>query len=190
MIMLRILTLVCAVIVVIVLGALPAAARADTDRADGYGIGFLGGMLLPLGATGDTHERALAAGLRMGYTGRSGLGLDLAIEYSPLPLRAADAAGVSETQFATAGLMPRFTLGKRRLRGWLGAGGGLALQYDTLTDGSTQMLYEPAGMGAVALELHVLTGVGLVAMGSYTRTFGDLAYEYITATGGLLLTFR
>ena len=185
MIMLRILTLACAV----VLGAVPALAAAEKPRAGGYGIGFLGGMLLPMGATGETHERALAAGLRMGYTGRTGLGLDLAVEYSPLPLRDADAAGVAETHFATASLMPRFTLGNR-VRVWLGVGGGLALQYDTLSDGSTQMLYEPAGMGAAALELHVLTGVGLVAMGSYTRTFGELAYEYVTATGGLLLTFR
>jgi hypothetical protein len=185
MIMLRILPLACAVLLV----ALPASARAETrTRFGGYGIGFLGGVLLPLGPTGETHERALAAGLRMGYTGRSGLGVDMAIEYSPLPQRAA--AGITETHFATAGLMPRFTLGKRSLRGWVGAGGGLALQYDTLSDGSTQMRYEPAGMGAAALELHVLTGVGLVAMGSYTRTFGDLGYQYVTATGGLLLTFR
>jgi hypothetical protein len=186
MITLRILTLACAVVLGV---ALPAAAQADTPRAGGYGIGLLGGMLLPMGATGDTHERALAAGLRMGYTGRSGLGLDMAIEYSPLPLREPDAAGVAETHFATAGLMPRFTLGKR-VRVWVGAGGGLALQYDTLSDGSTELRYEPAGMGAAAVELHVLTGVGLVAMGSYTRTFGELAYGYATATGGLLLTFR
>jgi hypothetical protein len=185
MIMLRILTLACALL----LGALPAVAQAEKPRAAGYGIGFLGGMLLPMGATGETHERALAAGLRMGYTGRSGLGLDLAIEYSPLPLQDAEAAGIAERHFATVGLMPRFTLGNR-VRVWVGAGGGLALQYDTLSDGSTEMLYEPAGMGAVAVELHVLTGIGLVAMGSYTRTFGDMAYEYVTATGGLLLTFR
>lgn len=183
MIMLRILTLAA------VLVALPAATRAETpERAGGYGIGFLGGVLLPLGAMGDTHQQALAAGLRMGYTGRSGLGLDMAIEYSPLPLRADTA--VAETHFATAALMPRFTLGKRRVRAWLGAGAGLALQYDTSSDGSTETVYEPAGMGAVALELHLLTGVGLVAMGSYTRTFGDLGYEYVTATGGLMLTFR
>jgi hypothetical protein len=184
--MFRILTLACAVLLV----ALPAPARAETrSRAGGYGIGFLGGMLLPLGATGDTHPRALAAGLRMGYTGRSGLGVDMAVEYSPLPLHADAAAGVTETHFATVGLMPRFTLGNR-LRVWAGAGGGLALQYDTLSDGSTDILYEPAGMGAAGLELHLLTGVGLVAMGSYTRTFGELGYQYVTATGGLLLTFR
>ena len=187
MIMLRILTLACAVLLL----ALPASARAETGKdASGYGIGFLGGMLLPLGATGETHERALAAGLRMGYTGRSGLGIDMAIEYSPLPLSADAGGGIAETHFATAGLMPRFTLGKGTLRLWVGAGGGLALQYDTLSDGSTQMRYEPAGMGAAAVELHVLTGIGLVAMGSYTRTLGGLAYEYVTATGGLLLTFR
>jgi hypothetical protein len=185
MIMLRILTLACAVLLV----ALPASARAETrNRAGGYGIGFLGGVLVPMGATADTRQQALAAGLRMGYTGRSGLGLDMAIEYSPLPPPAG--SDVAETHFATVGLMPRFTLGKNRLRAWLGAGGGVALQYDTLSNGSTETLYEPAGMGAAALELHVLTGVGLVAMGSYTRTFGDLGYEYLTATGGLLLTFR
>lgn len=186
MIMLRVLMLAA-----VVLAVFPASARADTrNRAAGYGIGFLGGVLLPMGATSDTHQQGLAAGLRMGYTGRTGLGLDMAIEYSPLPLREDAGASVAETHFATAGLMPRFTLGKGVVRAWVGAGGGVALQYDTLNDGSTQMAYEPAGMGAAALELHLLTGVGLVAMGSYTRTFGDLAYEYLTATGGLLLTFR
>lgn len=187
MIMLRVLMLASAVL----LAALPAPARAETrNRAHGYGIGFLGGVLLPIGATSDTHQQGLAAGLRMGYTGRSGLGIDMALEYSPLPLQADAGASVAETHFATVGLMPRFTLGKGLLRVWVGAGGGMALQYDTLSDGSTQMAYEPAGMGAAALELHLLTGVGLVAMGSYTRTFGDLGYEYLTATGGLLLTFR
>lgn len=187
MIMLRLLTLAC----VALLAALPAAAHAEPkNRAAGYGMAFLGGVLLPLGVTADTHEQALAAGLRMGYTGRSGLGLDLAIEYSPLPQRPDAGSGIAETHFATAGLMPRFTLGKGAVRLWLGAGGGVAVQYDTLGDGSTQTVYEPAGMGAAALELHVLTGVGLVAMAGYTRTFGELEYEYLTATGGLLLTFR
>lgn len=184
--MLRILTLACAALLLV----LPDAARAEPrSRPGAYGIGFLGGMLLPLGDTGDTHQRALAAGLRMGYTGKSGLGLDMVVEYSPLSLQEGQATDVTETHFATLGLMPRFTLGNR-LRVWAGAGGGLALQYDTLGDGSTEIVYEPAGMGALGLELDLLTGVGLVAMGSYTRTFGELGYEYVTATGGLLLTFR
>jgi hypothetical protein len=175
--------------VAVLLAASPALARAESEqRAGGYGIGFLGGVLMPLRAMDETHQQGLAAGLRMGYTGRSGLGLDMALEYSPLPQRMSD--GIAETHFATAGLMPRFTLGKRRLRVWLGAGGGAALQYDTLSDGSTQMRYEPAGMGALGVELHVLTGIGLMALGSYTHTFGELNYEYLTATGGLVLTFR
>jgi hypothetical protein len=27
-------------------------------------------------------------------------------------------------------------------------------------------------------------------MGGYTRTLGDFTYEFVTVTGGLLLTFR
>ena len=51
--------------------------------------------------------------------------------------------------------------------------------------GSVELRSLPEGK-----TLHVLTGIGLMALGSYTHTFGELNYEYLTATGGLVLTFR
>jgi hypothetical protein len=193
MIMLRLLTLACAALL-----AVPASAHAEERaRAGGYGTSFAGGVLIPLRDMTTTHQQGLAAGLRMGYTGRSGLGLDLAAEYSPLPRRMdADSTGSFETHFATAALVPRFTLGKGWLRLWLGAGGGVAFEYERqlAADGvavlDTSTSFAPAGMGAAGVELHIVSGVGLTAMGSYTQTMGDLAYEFVTVTGGLLLTFR
>lgn len=192
--MLRLLTLACAVL----LFAVPASAHAERRaRAGGYGMSFVGGVLVPLRDMTETHQQGLAAGLRMGYTGRSGLGMDLAAEYSPLPRRMDDGStGSFETHFGTAALMPRFTLGKGWLRLWLGAGGGVAFEYERqlAADGAsvldTSTRFAPAGMGAAGIELHLLSGVGLTALSSYTRTFGDFTYELVTVTGGLLLTFR
>lgn len=192
--MLRLLTLACAALLLVP----PASAHAEERaRAGGYGMSFAGGVLIPLRDMTTTHQQGLAGGLRMGYTGRSGLGLDLATEYSPLPRRMdADSTGSFETHFATAALMPRFTLGKGWLRMWLGAGGGVAFQYERelAADGvavlDTSTSFAPAGTGAAGVELHILSGVGLTATGSYTQTLGDLTYEFVTVTGGLLLTFR
>lgn len=192
--MLRLLTLVCAALLLVV----PASAHAEKRaRAGGYGTSFAGGVLIPLRDMTKTHQQGLAGGLRMGYTGRSGFGMDLVAEYSPLPRRMDDdSTGSFETHFATAALMPRFTLGKGWLRLWLGGGGGMAFQYErefaadgaTVLDTSTS--FAPAVMGATGVELHILSGVGLTATGSYTKTLGDLTYEFVTVTGGLLLTFR
>lgn len=177
--------------------AAPAAAGAEpTSRSRGwFGVGFLGGLLLPMGDMTGTHQQGLAGGLRMGWTGSSGLGLEMAAQYSPLPRRTSGDERF-ETHFVTAGLLPRFTLGKGRIRLWLGAGGGVAFQHEQQlgADGvqvlDTRMAYAPAGMGAAGLELHVLSGVGLTAVGSYTRALGDLTYELVTVTSGLVLTFR
>ncbi|ACY13037.1 hypothetical protein [Haliangium ochraceum] len=179
--------------------AAPASAQAGSaDKTPrGFHIGFLGGALFPLRAMSDTHQQGLAGGLRMSYTGNSGFGLEMAAEYSPLLRQDEPAGGGSyETQFATLALMPRFTLGSGRLRWWLGAGGGVAFEYERELDsagaavGDPEMAYAPAGMGATGLELHIVNGVALAALGSYTRTLGDFEYEFVTVTGGLLLTFR
>lgn len=192
--MLRLLAFTCAVL----LFAVPASAHAERRaRVGGYGTSFVGGVLIPLRDMSDSHQQGLAGGLRMGYTGRSGLGMDMAFEYSPLLRRTEEGSTESfETHFGTAALVPRFTIGKGWLRLWLGAGGGVALEYERqlAADGvsvlDTTTRFAPAGMGAAGIELHLLSGVGLTAMGGYTRTLGDFTYEFVTVTGGLLLTFR
>lgn len=181
----------------LVLMAVPAGASADqASRSRGwFGVGFLGGVLVPMADMTESHQQGLAGDLRMGYTGSSGLGIELAAQYSPLPRRTSGDERF-EAHFVTASLLPRFTLGQGRLRLWLGAGGGVAFQHEQelAADGiqvlDTRMAYAPAGMGAAGLELHVLNGVGLAAVGSYTRALGDLTYELVTVTSGLVLTFR
>lgn len=193
-----------AVIAVLLLMSSTAPAQEDTDPDEAkkdppsyWSTVFQGGMLTPLGKMTDVHQASLAGGGRIGWTSRHGLGVDLAAEYSPLSRKHDLGGEYYETHFVTASLMPRFTLGKKYLRMWVAAGGGLAYERQTLTDGmdatalgATTNRYAPAGVGAAGLEFHFLAGVGLAVIGSYTRTYGDFEYEILNVTGGLAFTFE
>lgn len=158
---------------------------------------FHGGMLMPLGETTEIHQRSLIGGVRVGWVGRHGLGLDVVTDYSPLSRKNGLADETYETHFAQASLMPRFTLGKKTLRLWLAAGGGVAYEHSVLTlptgdpiPGTADNALALAGTGAVGLEFHFVSGMGLAVMGSYDRLFGELEYELVQVTGGLAFTFR
>ncbi|WP_428266045.1 outer membrane beta-barrel protein [Haliangium sp.] len=174
-----------------------AAAPAAADRKPGgwVGVGLLGGAVAPIGATADTHQEGLAATLRVNWTSRIGLGLELAAEYSPLP-RQASGPERYETHLITAAVLPRMSFGKGRWRSWLGAGGGVgyeslrALDEEGLEVVDSSHTVTLVATGAAGLEMHLAQGVGLSAVASYTRHFGELDYELIALTGGLVLVFQ
>lgn len=195
--------------VALVLGLGTARAQSPDDEsesASAWRLALLGGVVTPLGNMIETHQQGLAASVRLGWTplllGRSnriGLGLELATEYSPLPRQRMVGLQRIETHFVTAGLMPRLILGQGgSYRLWLGGGGGLAYERTQRMfeagmpagdAGDPISTYAPAALGAAGLELHFLSGGGLGVVGSYMRTYGDLAYETLTITGGLVLAF-
>lgn len=169
---------------------------SESDSGGSYwSLALQGGLLVPLDTMEDSHQRSLAAGGRLGWTSSHGLGVDLAVEYTPLSRAPSPAGDTYETHFMTSRLMPRFTLGKKYVRLWVAAGGGLAYERSTQIEaGGTAALgtsneYAMAGTGAAGLEFHPFSGVGLAAMGSYTRTYGGLEYQFLNLTGGLVLTF-
>ena len=185
--------------------ALTLAAPAHAEDSDNGGkesesyweLAFAGGMLMPLSGMTEEHQQSLAGNVRFGWVSSLGLGLDLAIDYSPLSRRQLDPEEVYEVHFATAGLLPRFTLGKHILRLWLAAGGGMT--YEQIAHISTRGIagleptvrrFSAAGMGAAGLELHAFSGVGLAVTGSYTHTYGEVAYQLVNVTGGLAVTFQ
>ncbi|HUH03102.1 MAG TPA: hypothetical protein VML75_13995 [Kofleriaceae bacterium] len=194
------LALLCAVGVL----AWTASAHAENKPkgAEAYwSIGFLGGVLAPQGDMSDTHKAGLAAGGRLGWTSRSGLGLYVAGQYSPLPRRATgDPVESFETHFGTLTLEPTFTLRWRRLRLWLSAGGGAAAERTRHVyrgmNGQRRTDYVPAASATAGLELHLFSGGGLVVQGNYTRLFGELGfvdgleYEFANLTGGVVFLFR
>lgn len=180
--------------------AAPAYAEnseSEDERKGSYWeLAFAGGMLVPLGDMSDLHQQSLAGNVRISWVSSLGLGLDLAVDYSPLSRRQLNPDDVYEIHFASAGLMPRFTLGRNVFRVWLAAGGGMAFEHvENVANGGVAGL-EPtisrvsaAGMGAAGVELHAFSGVGLAVIGSYTRTYGDVDYQMLNVTGGLAVTF-
>lgn len=186
----------------VVLATGPASAQDDgyqpseSEPSQSYwGITLQGGMLVPLGGMTDIYQRSLAAGGRLGWTNRHGLGLDVSAEYAPLSRVPNLTGDTYETHYVTASLMPRFTLGKSYLRLWLAAGGGMAYEQSThiapagtISLGTSREM-ALAGTGAAGLELHPFSGVGLAVISSYTRTYGDIEYQFVNLTGGLVLTF-
>ena len=197
----------CMAVLFVWLGTARAAPPDDESApVSAWRLAFLGGVVTPLGDMVETHQEGLAASLRLGWTplqlgraNRFGLGLELATEYSPLPRQSTVGLERIETHFLTVGLMPRLILGPASsVRLWLGGGGGMAYER---TQHMSEVVppnaryedpnstYAPVAMGAAGLELHFLSGGGLGVVGSYMRTYGDLAYETLTVTGGLVLAF-
>ncbi len=174
----------------------PALAPANEQPAPSTSAGswtttFAGGALWPLQAMETTHQQSLAAGLRIGYTSPYVVGIDLALDYAPLSRLAVSEDESFQTHFASAQLMPKLSVGRGVVRLWLGAGGGYAVDRTTATagDAATTTEYAPIATAAAGLELHVVTGAGLAVIGSYSRLFGQLEYQYATAVGGLIFEF-
>lgn len=167
----------------------------SAKSASYWGLVLQGGMLVPQSSMSDIYQRSLAGGARLGWTGRHGLGVDLAAEYAPLSRVPSPFGDIYETHYVTASLMPRFILGKGTVRMWLAVGGGVAYEHSTHitsvldeSPGSTSEL-ALSGTGAAGLELHPFSGVGLAVISSYTRTFGAFEYQFVNLTGGLVFTF-
>jgi hypothetical protein len=180
--------------------AAPGVAAAQTSptptedaappRGVRWSVSLLGGALAPLRSMRDTYQDGLVAGARVELRTRLGLGVVVALDYSPLPRRQT-VAETFDTTYGTAALMPAFTLGRGTVRLQLAAGGGGAFEHSTAPDdpeaGGDHVA--PAALAQLALELHLSDGGGLVLAAGGTRTFGEgeRAFEYGWAMAGLRL---
>ena len=122
-----------ALIPLVLITALTMPANADDDgeepaKKSYWSVSFLGGLLNPLSSMGDSHKRALAAGGRFGWTSKMGLGIDFAADYSPLPRKNVQDLWSYQTHFVLATVGPKMTLGSKKLRVWVAAGGGVAFE--------------------------------------------------------------
>ncbi len=185
-------TLVSAVVVSAALIAVPAHAAPDAPASPPrWTLGLVGGALAPLGAMTDTHERGLDAGLRLSWTSAIGLGIETAIDYSPLPRAAVDGA-TFDTIYGLAAIGPRYAAGWSILRLGLAAVGGAAMDRTSRTDElgrTTTTAIAPAAQVGVEVELRFVQGGGLMLTGGGTQAFGKLDYRYAYAMGGLALSF-
>lgn len=177
-------------------GGEPEATPDDDDgsRRGAVSVAFSGGLMLPRADLGETRQTGLTAGLLVGLTAQSGLGLALSAEYAPLPATGSrDDENGRESHVGAVTLAPRFTLGRGRLRGWIAAGGGVVLDHEAVENASGErdrdFNYEPVASGAVGLELHIFDSGGLMVSGRYNRSLSEPRYELITATAGLVLDF-
>jgi hypothetical protein len=178
-----------------------AAAPDDASATAGsaparpqFSFGMVGGLLQPTGAMKDSHQRGLIAGLRLAWTSRIGLGIEAAIDYSPLPQRPTDTGDRFDTTYATAAIGPRFAAGWTHLQFAVAAGGGVAVDHTATasallatTTSSTEVA--PAAEVGLEIDVPVVDGGGFMLTGGGTRAFGDLAYQYAWAMGGLALSF-
>jgi hypothetical protein len=179
-----------------------ASAESKKKKASSYWtVSFLGGVLNPYKGMKDTHKRGLAAGARIGWTGKMGVGLDLAVEYSPLPADNPPPLTTFETHYVVSTFGPKLVLGRGAFRIWAGGGGGMAVE-------RTKTLYRDqpqnketrtalVAQGAGGIEFHFMSSGGLTVTGNFTRTtkrglaFTDgLKYKHYNITGGLIFTFK
>jgi hypothetical protein len=175
-----------------------AAAPSDTGSDDTgpspWTLGMVGGVLQPLGSMKDSHVRGLEAGVRFAWTSRLGLGVEAALDYSPLPHAPTVDGGRFDTTYATAAIGPRFAAGWSRLGFAVEAGGGVAVDHTSeqspllpALQSATQVA--PAVEAGVEIELTVVSGGGIMLTGGGTRAFGALGYQYAWGMGGLALSF-
>jgi hypothetical protein len=164
------------------LASAQTVAETDKKAPSRWSLSLLGGYLAPVREMRDGYQDALIAGARIKYTSRLGLGVSLALDYSPLP-RKSSGAEMFDTTYGTAALLPGYTLGKGVVRVHLSAGGGVAVE------NTAEAYAMPAALGQLALELQVTDGGGVMMAGGATKTFGDeaRAYEYGWAMAGLKL---
>ena len=176
---------------------LSATAAADTTTADldelekkpsGYwALSFQGGAAFPLKTYADSHEEALGASAALSYTGTSGIGVGVHAGYSPLPIADdaddPDFESTDDNHVAHAALAPRFTLGKKTLRLFVGAGGGILFEKAAVTRTAA------AALAQAGLELHILGAGGVTVGGSYVRTLANATAQLATAHAGFVMTF-
>jgi hypothetical protein len=168
-----------------VIAAIPAVAAAEPEKDPGARWSLLlgGGALAPVGEMRDTYQDALIAGMRFGVRARVGIGVQLAVDYSPLPRRESE-PDEGDTSYGTVALVPAWTFGRKTVRLQLGVGGGVALEHSADVDA-----YAPAALGQVGLEFHVTQGGGIVLLAGATKTFGDLEYQYGWGMAALAFEF-
>jgi len=176
-------------------GSAIAAPSADAQVATPWTLGMVGGVEQPMGASSDAHERGLDAGMRLAWTSRLGLGVEAALDYSPLPHAPSPDGARFDTTFATAAIGPRFATGWSRFGFAVEAGGGVAVDHTNeqsplLQGGVTRTTdVAPALEAGVEIELTVVNGGGIMLTGGGTRAFGGVATEYAWGMGGLALSF-
>jgi hypothetical protein len=182
-------------------GAIARVASAAPDEVvpsepsrPQFSLGMVGGVVQPLGSLKDSHQRGLIAGLRLGWTSRIGLGVEAAIDYSPLPHAPTLDGARFDTTYALAAIGPRFAAGWTHLRFALAAAGGVAVDHTTQTSpepATTASTTEvaPAAQVGVEIEVPVVSGGGFLLTGGGTRAFGSLHYDYAWAMGGLAMSF-
>lgn len=166
---------------------------ARPESGSYFSLAFAGGVLMPDGDIAERYDPGLTAQLSFGFTSSFGLGISALVAYSPL--RGQPLPGTSrESHLGQAVLAPRYVLGDGTLRVWVAAGGGaVALRERTETGelaAETQQDIEPLAAGSAGLELHVFESGGIGVAGRYSRSFGQLAAELYSITGGLVLTFH
>ncbi len=192
-----------AIAAVLALGTTSASAEdAKKKKPTSYwSVMFLGGVLSPQGKMADTHKAALSTGLRISWTHKSGLGLAVHGEYSPLPRRLGSLAPLEtyESHFGVATIGPRFIFGKGFARIWASGGGGVSFEHSTRKfrddmgrpDEETSDEVVPVGVAATGIELHVMKSGGIILAGTYTKTFkSDVPRKYYALIGGLVFTFK
>jgi hypothetical protein len=158
---------------------------------------FFGGLMVPIAAMENTHEQGLVAIARFGWMTRDTFGFGVTGSYSPLPRRlaqGADPGTVIDTHFAVASAAPRLMLGRKTVRFWLSAGGGVVMERTAESlrgmRQSTDYEFEPAAVGETGLELHLFSNGGFSLSGSYTHSFGEIDSRAYSALAGLVFTFE
>lgn len=168
--------------------ATAGAQPDDEDRGDSYlTVTFMGSMLEPLGEMATARDTALASGLRIGWNGRSGLGVSFDALYTPFPHTPGPVEEIEAHFFhGTAAMSYAYRSGVWRL--WAAAGGAGVFErvntIERMQTSRTEHLWSAGGYGAGGIDFLLFANGGLSLSASYTRAlFGDELGFYAGSAG-------
>ncbi len=158
-------------------------------------ITFAGLLLEPTGALSDTHDSALAATMRAGYTGNGRLGFEATLRYTPFPHQEPPDT-IIEAHFLYATLAPTYALKWSVLRAWIAAGAGGAFERvrtsaeADLDDTSVETFTAVTGYAAAGIEAHLFENGGPMVGASYSHSVVGDDYTFYGLFAGVTFVFE
>jgi hypothetical protein len=189
----------------VVIGALAAAlcavgpARAqaplgdeDDENDTAWSMSMLGGAVIPIGDTAETHRVGALALARVAWTSRVGVGAEVMAGYSPLP-RHTEAEARTATHYGLLVAGPHFTTywwSTWRLTAALDAGAAVeSVRRRVMNRDESDRTVMPVVGGCLRGELR-LGDRGAVTIGAgFHQHLGSRTYQTVETVAGLALTF-
>jgi hypothetical protein len=155
-------------------------------------VAVVGGAVVPVGATGDSHRVGAVAVTRVAYTSELGVGAEVSAAYAPLPRHTeAGVRTASHYGLITAGpLFTTFWWSQWRLTAVADAGVAIeSVRSRVASMDASQRSVLPVVGGGLRLGLRLGNRGALTVGGGFHQHFGSGSYSLVDIVAGITLTF-